>query len=95
MLKIKDGIQLKELEKYGFRNISKSIYEYKANVVGEGDDFDVHILVNYRDSLQDNNLYIYISNEYLETTYDEVYELPTVLFYMIKDGIVEVVNEDI
>lgn len=84
MLKIRDDIDLKELEKYGFElnDIYGWRYEYKnsENIINN----DNPILAPYKDinvvCLVDKNLYIHCNTHLVK--------IPNVLYDLIKDGLV-------
>lgn len=82
MLKIKDNVDLKELEKYGFKNVSYKNYVYKPKVDidlneiwVDGDTKKIHII----DCDSDVG---YIVDENLDK-----------LFELIQAGLVEKVSE--
>ena len=81
MLKIKDNVDLKELEKYGFKETQFRKYEriydmeyYRIDIYVDIDDRTINI--------QNDN-------------YDGEFkcEIPDVLYDLIKDGLVEKVEE--
>ena len=88
MLRIKQGIDLKELEKYGFvkleENPRKHKYSWKRTL---GYDTYYELYVN-----RDNHLNIYVQ------TYRDGYiriagKLQSKLYDLIKDGLVEKIDE--
>lgn len=81
MLKIKDNINLKELEKYGFKDFSGGKYYMRY-----GDVYSDDLIFD-----------IWCSDRILqiETPLVAVFEkFPDFIFDMIKDGIVEKVSDD-
>lgn len=79
-LKIKDNIALKELEKYGFKAITivdKTRYQY-TEIIGNCEIFNIKI--DCDNSIRFNQ----------ETTYNWI---PGVIYDLIKNHIVEVVEE--
>ena len=89
MLKIREDVDLKELEKYGFElnDIYGWRYEYKnsENIINN----DNPILAPYKDinivCLVDKNLYIHCNTHLVK--------IPDVLYDLIKDGLVEKVDD--
>ena len=79
MLKIKDNVDLKELEKYGFE---KDIFDMSLKI----EKFDHIIEINI--SLDDG--IIFIKNDYYDCDYEV--EIPDVVYDLIKDGLVEKVD---
>ena len=79
MLKIKDNVDLKELEKYGFKQISyyPSEVEYFKKVYLENDDDD---RVCY---------HIYEKTRFIKITRLDGEEFDGTLYDLIKDGLVE------
>lgn len=77
MLKIKDNIDLKELEKYGFeQRLANWHYEL------DRDYYVVTIDIVDRE--------IYIGNDYYDNDYET--KIPNTLYDLIKDGLVEKVD---
>ena len=106
MLKVKDNIDLKELEKYGF------IYEYDFYKNYEGDGKPIHWWNDGRDLEKYKNYYFgdgkYTNEIYLHekdriihnincdemcNDYDE--EFLDVLYDLIKDGLVEKISLEV
>lgn len=82
MLKIKDNVNLKELEKYGFKlkyneNNGKP-FSYEKEFIGWNRRSDITIYIEYREI----NCYIEEEMEIIETLYD-----------LIKANLVEKVDE--
>ena len=75
MLKIKDNVDLKELEKYGFE---KDTFDMSLKT----EKFDHIIEINI--SLDDG--IIFIKNDYYDCDYEV--EIPDVVYDLIKDGLV-------
>lgn len=80
MLKIRDGIDLKELEKYGFDELCfyyrKAInYEY----------YEVNISIDKETKL------ITIQNDYYDSNYTS--NIPSILYDLIKANLVEKVDD--
>lgn len=80
MLKIKSDIDLKELEKYGFK---KETFDMSLKI----EKFDHIIEINI--SLDDG--IIFIKNDYYDCDYEV--EMPDIVYDLIKDGLVEKVEE--
>lgn len=104
MLKIRDDVDLKELEKYGF------IYEYDFYKNYEGDGKPVHWwndgrdlnrykLYRYGDGKYENELYVKEEDRIIrnincdEMCNDYNDDFLTVLYDLIKDGLVEKIEE--
>ena len=96
MLKIKDNVDLKELEKYGFiqnKFIKETYYtkeKYKADDENEYfNDFDIEIIVNpYGKNCKNEIVGCFNANE---DAIDEPFNFDT-LYDLIKDGLVEKVD---
>ena len=84
MLKIKDNVDLKELEKFGFEDRT---YSYTKMYVF--DNYSVWIDVVPDDCY--NARYIYIKNDYYDTDYSVL--APNVLYDLIKANLVEKVGD--
>ena len=80
MLKIKDNVDLKELEKYGFNK-----YGWNYRQTFDYEYYEVVIIVE----LDRKN--IIIQNDYYDSDY--ACYIPDVLYDLIKDGLVEKVEE--
>jgi hypothetical protein len=81
VLKIKDDVDLKELEKFGFKKLKSEREYYLFNI--DGSEF-IEII--------DNQIYLYINDEYYncytgEKTFDRLYDL-------IQAGLVEKINKE-
>lgn len=86
MLKIKENVDLKELEKYGFEFYARTItYYYKINA----SEF-LEIPAN-KDSKYYKQIRLFIDDEYYECWTDE--KSFDKLYDLIKDGLVEKVKE--
>ena len=83
MLKVKDNLDLKELEKYGFEY--RDCCEYKNCYVYEekNDGWSNDEIVVYGDSREIYKNYEDFCNDYLQSKIDD----------LIKDGLVEKVND--
>jgi hypothetical protein len=79
MLKIKDNVDLKELEKYGFEECYWSYYK-RINY----EYYEVKIDIEFK------KRYIFIQNDYYDCDY--ACYIPDVIYDLIKDGLVEKVN---
>lgn len=80
MLKIKDNVDLKELEKYGFKTITivgKTKYQL-VKIIGNCEIYNIKI--GEDNSIHYNQLSVYN-------------ELPSVIYDLIKAGLVEKVEE--
>jgi len=80
MLKVKDNVDLNELEKYGFE---KNTFDMSLKI----EKFDHSIEINI--SLDDG--IIFIKNDYYDCDYEV--EIPNILYDLIKDGLVEKVED--
>lgn len=81
MLKIKDNVDLKELEKYEFRELT---FSYQL----EFDCEDYSIILK----IDKNTKYIYIQNDYYDSDYTS--KIPNVLYDLIKADLVEKVDDN-
>ena len=66
MLKIKDEVDLKELEKFGFREDENDLAQYKLNLCKEDEGLDGFII--YSDDREINNYTV--RNDNLDILYD-------------------------
>ena len=80
MLKIKDNIDLKELEKYGF----KPRYNVDTGEI-------VEYYINFENCIQSINIYTYSRSIYAD--YVKAYKVYDVLYDLIKADLVEKVEE--
>ena len=80
MLKIKDNVDLKELEKYGFR---ESCFYYRKTI--DYEYYEVNISIDLDTRL------IAIQNDYYDSNYTSY--IPSVLYDLIKANLVEKVDE--
>ena len=89
MLRIKENIDLKELEKYGFvyNDIYGWKYEYKNS----------EILINSENPIiapyEDINIVCLVDNELFIHCNTHLVKIPDILYDLIKDGLVEKINE--
>lgn len=79
MLKIKDNVDLKELEKFGFE---KTEYSYIRNYNRE--DYTITIEIEF-------NRRIYIENDFYDNDYACL--IPNVIYDLIQAGLVEKVED--
>lgn len=90
MLKIKDNIDLKELEKYGFtHNGLEGYYEMYIKTYDEG-PYKIWITIVASDGCY-HTRHIYIQNNYYDCDYDVI--VPDVIYDLIKAGLVEKVED--
>lgn len=61
MLKIRDNVDLKELEKYGFKRIINDTYSKEMN--NSDDRYETSILVNPSNKETENHIVYYINND--------------------------------
>nr|DAW37667.1 MAG TPA: hypothetical protein [Caudoviricetes sp.] len=61
MLKIRDDVDLKELEKYGFKHIINDTYSKEMN--NSDDRYETSILVNPLNKETENHVVYYINND--------------------------------
>ncbi len=91
MLKIKDNIDLKELEKFGFEkteNNKKEIYSFILEE--DGVDMECSILVNDIDNTDRALRFMYYNScDFEEEFVDYDCLIPNVLYDLIQAGIVE------
>ena len=80
MLKIKESVNLKELEKFGFEK-----YDYGEYIFG--DEQGQHLYIE-----SDKNVGIYVISSYMDNDLDD--ELLDKLFDLIQAGLVEKVVEE-
>ena len=83
MLKIKDNVDLKELEKYGFKRSDFDKYEK----LYEFDDYKIDIYIDLWDRTRTLN----IQNDNYDCDFTCL--IPNVIYNLIKDGLVEKVEE--
>lgn len=81
MLKIKDNINLKELEKYGFLYYG---WCYRRTFDYEYYEVEIDVELDRR--------YIHIQNDYYDSDYSCY--IPSVIYDLIMDGLVEKVSDD-
>jgi len=81
MLKIKDNVDLKELEKYGFKYCERNFYRYDREI----------------DNIMVWTLYITRTHHNIQIIVHEpctmAKELQTLLYDLIKDGLAEKIND--
>ena len=80
MLKVKDNVDSKELEKYGFE---KNTFDMSLKI----EKFDHSIEINI--SLDDG--IIFIKNDYYDCDYEV--EIPNILYDLIKADLIEKVDD--
>jgi len=84
MLKIKDNVDLKELEKFGFqKGYNLFCKDNKPRIITAIVDDERNLKIQYSDSAWWDNSYWYLYSYSQDTIYD-----------LIKDGLVEKVGED-
>jgi hypothetical protein len=83
MLKIKDDVDLKELEKFGFKNKKEKYewYEYKNKFI------EITIFLNLENECENKTLFI------LTNQYNRNYANIDILYDLIQAGLVEKVEE--
>lgn len=89
-LRIRDDVNLKELEKFGFKRISYDTYSKRMN--NSDDRYDTSILVNPSNKETENHVVYYINNDEKIGNIEEYYidltgELDT-LYDLIKAGLI-------
>lgn len=92
MLKIKKGVELKELEKYGFVKLENNCRGHKYRWRREIDKYSYYELYINRN----NELHIHIMADKVISGYVEVrivQKMQDKIYDLIKDGIVEKVEE--
>lgn len=90
MLKIRDDVNLKELEKFGFKRIFNDTYSKRMN--NSDDRYETSILVNPSNKETENHVVYYINNDVKVGNIEENYidltgELDT-LYDLIKADLV-------
>ena len=90
MLKIRDDVDLKELEKFGFERIINDTYSKRMN--NSDDRYETSILVNPSNKETENHVVYYINNDEKVGNIEEYYidltgELDT-LYDLIKADLV-------
>lgn len=90
MLKIRDDVDLKELERFGFERITNDTYSKRMN--NSDDRYDTSILVNPLNKETENHVVYYINNDEKIGNIEENYidltgELDT-LYDLIKADLV-------
>lgn len=90
MLKIRDDVNLKELEKFGFKRIINDTYSKRMN--NSDDRYETSILVNPLNKETENHVVYYINNDVKVGNIEENYidltgELDT-LYDLIKADLV-------
>lgn len=98
MLKIKDDVDLKILEKYGFKEVKKNIYNFRGKTYSRFDNYInekfkyYYIIEPYEYILISNiNEIVYYCDDEM---YDFILSYSNVLYDLIKDGLVEKVSDD-
>ena len=99
MLKIKDNVDLKELEKYGFEQTIKNTYYVEKTYKSDEDNelfknFNIQIIINTSTSIYDkkiNNKLVGCFNA-RDDEIDEQFDLDT-LYDLIKADLVEKVGD--
>ena len=95
MLKIKDDVDLKELEKFGFINNINNIW-FKE-VANSDENYSTSILVNPTNAVVKNQLVHYTDNveelEELKENYIDLTSELDVVYDLIKADLVEKVND--
>lgn len=81
MLKIKDNVDLKELEKYGF---VKCNFGYEKEIDMEDYTITIKIEKEFEEAI------MYIQNDYYDCDYTCL--IPSVIYGLIKDDLVEKVD---
>ena len=100
MLKIKDNVDLKELEKFGFYKGNKTTYCYEIEPVDERVDCDEEDFSKYGSNFSQSGFAMIEANEitrvieFFTTTDDEVWWNMDIIFDLIQAGLVEKVEND-
>lgn len=93
MLRVRKDYNLENLKEYGFHNTYENVYalDCKSTL----DNVDVHILVNSFKNQDNNEVMIYVSNDgYEEEEFDGVATIPNVIYELIIEGIIEVIENE-
>ena len=88
MLKIKDNVDLKELEKYGFKKLENDYRGHKYSWKEEKGNWFYELYI-----AKDNRLSIRVISEEVFSYIVFYGKLQTKLYDLIKDGLVEKVEE--
>lgn len=96
MLRIKNNIKLSKLKEYGFEKTMRNTY-FKAEQNDRYDKFETGLLVNATNKKFNNEICYYVNNtddnfDCAEEDLDMTSTIDT-LYDLIKDGLVEKVNE--
>lgn len=92
MLKIKDNVNLKILERYGFEEIGACYEKSLPNPLNEGDDtikLIIYFKILEKGIYKTRNIYIFV-DEFSE--WDNLYNID-ILFDLIQAGLVERVSD--
>lgn len=90
MLKIRDDVDLKELEKYGFKHIINDTYSKEMN--NSDDRYETSILVNPLNKETENHVVYYINNDEkignIEEDYTDLTSELDTLYDLIKADLI-------
>ena len=95
MLKIKDNVDLKELEKFGFKNSVKNTY-YKRETNDDCERFETNIVINPVGNFEKNEIILEIAdldNSEEKSDIDIGIRLDTI-YDLIQAGLVEKIEEE-
>ncbi len=88
MLKIKDNVDLKELEKYGFSEVVKGCYELRSN--NDYTEWEISSDISWLSVTDIDKELLFVL---LDKPARDRWKLDSVLYDLIKDGLVEKVEE--
>lgn len=95
MLKIKDNVNLRELEKFGFKNKVRDIWS--KDIENSDADYETSILINPTNAVIKNQMVHYTNNDKdLEDIKEDFIDLTSeldVLYDLIRANLVEKVEE--
>ncbi len=94
MLKIKDSVDLKELEKFGFKNTTNDTW-YKTEPNDDYERFETNIVINPKGDFKRNEIIVEIcddDNSEEKCDIDIAMKIDT-LYDLIQAGLVEKVND--
>ena len=86
MLKIKDNVDLKELEKYGFVS---GVLDYAYKTFEDSNYADVQFRI-----MSDRRIYLVDDEDIYNGGNKNVFDMLTLLYDLIKDNLVEKVGDD-
>ena len=93
MLKIKDNVELKELEKFGFNLCKRNDYGHKTrDDIYRNNDEDINVFIKDTDYWTSRILYMMNYDSSYQESPD--FEFPNVLYDLIKADLVEKAEDE-